>query len=433
MTDSFDYTPNDLINPIGANNLSSFALYYQRTLYKEKIYPSTAAWPMELWYDKQLYGKVDRSQNTIHTTGPSLVPIRAAAVPNLFALGPVVRAFEAFAQHMRKANIMGVATDRGNPKMYDVQAHQAFVSPLQKYNAYLEGVYQVYNDLFTPEQNEKVVAFPSFVEDYKSYLLGVARTYPLTQTNFFLTPNISPFSSGLAISIDNGDCGDDNYKYVNYLNDPNYDFYTKAAKKFGFIVNRNAPWILWADIFSPAFLVNLQYYYLPDSPHAVNKDTFFESFYVPTWRSDIARLRQAFIDGYKTLVYRKPYAEIFPSALVAPGVTQFRANCQLQKINKMRPPLNDAGIEKVLTDKFMIGLYVDLRQAEASTTAVNPDEVRMYAYERYRNKLKTDLTKMENAVEYINSVYSPYVYSLQNLATAIPDLLSMAAAPPRSL
>ena len=432
MTDSFDYTPNDLINPIGTNDLSSFALYYQRALYEEKIYPINAAWPIELWYDKQLYGKVDRSQTTIHTIGPALQPISAASVPNLFALGPVVRAFEAFAAHMRKANIMGVAADRGNPKLYDVQAHQAFVDPVEKYTAYLQGVFQVYNDLFTPEQNEKVLSFPSFVEDYKSYLLGVVRTYPVTQTNFFLPPSVSPFSTGLAISIDNGDCGDDNYKYVNYLSDPNYDFYTKVAKKFGFIVNRNAPWILWADIFSKAFLVNLQYYYLPDSPEAVTGDTFFESFYNPTWRTDIPRLRGAFVDAYNTLIYRKPYAEVFPPAMVSPGVSHFQENCHLKKIIETRPPISQPGIAKVLTDKFMIDFYIDLRQAEASTANVNPEEVRMYAYERYRNQLNNNLTKMENAVEYINSVYSPYVYSLQNVATAVPDLLSIAATKRRT-
>ena len=421
MTDSFDYTPNDLINPIGTNNLSSFALYYQRSLYLEKIYPINAAWPIELWYDKQLYGKVDRSQNTIHTTGPALQPIRAASVPNLFALGPVVRAFEAFAQHMRKANIMGVATDRGNPKMYDIQAHQAYVSPIEKYNSYLEGVYQVYYDLFTPEQNEKVLAFPSFVEDYKSYLLGVVRTYPVTQTNFLLTPGVSPFSSGLAISIDKGDCGDDNYKYVNYLSDPNYDFYTKVAKKFGFVVNRDAPWILWADIFSSAFLPNLEYFYVGNSLQAVSKDTFFESFYTPTWRTDIVRLRETFIKGYTSLIYRKPYSEVFPARMTAAGATHFQENCQLQKITKLRPPVNAVGIEKVLTDKFMLDFYIELRQAEASTTEVNPEEVRSYAYERYRDQLNNNLTKMENAVKYINSVYSPYVYSLQNLAVSFPD------------
>jgi hypothetical protein len=33
---------------------------------------------------------------------------------------------------------------------------------------------------------------------------------------------------------------------------------------------------------------------------------------------------------------------------------------------------------------------------------------------------------MENAVKYINSVYSPYVYSIQNLATAFPEALAAA-------
>jgi hypothetical protein len=328
---------------------------------------------------------------------------------------------------MRKANIMGVATDRGNPKMYDIQAHQAFVNPIEKYKAYLEGVYQVYHDFFTPEQNERVLGFPSFAEDYKAYLLGVVRTYPVTQTNFLLTPSVTPFSTGLAISIDKGDCGDDNYKYVNYLSDPNYDFYTKVAKKFGFVVDRNAPWILWADVFSSAFLANLQYFYVGDSPQAVNKDTFFASFYEPTWRSDIARLRQAFVDGYNTLVYRKPYAEVFPASLVAPGTTHFQENCQLKKIIKTRPTLTETGIEKVLTDKFMIDFYIELRQAEAETHEVNPEEVRMYAYERYRNQLNNNLTKMENAVEYINNVYSPYLYSVQNFATAFPEVLQEAA------
>ena len=107
--------------------------------------------------------------------------------------------------------------------------------------------------------------------------------------------------------------------------------------------------------------------------------------------------------------------------MTAAGATHFQENCQLQKITKLRPPVNAVGIEKVLTDKFMLDFYIELRQAEASTTEVNPEEVRSYAYERYRDQLNNNLTKMENAVKYINSVYSPYVYSLQNLAVSFPD------------
>ena len=62
---TFNYTPLDLENPSGNNGLSSFALYFQRVMYREAIYPSVTKIPLDTWYDKNLYGRVDRCQNTI--------------------------------------------------------------------------------------------------------------------------------------------------------------------------------------------------------------------------------------------------------------------------------------------------------------------------------------------------------------------------------
>jgi hypothetical protein len=152
----------------------------------------------------------------------------------------------------------------------------------------------------------------------------------------------------------------------------------------------------------------------------VTRDNFFEAFYAPAWKSDIKELREAFVKAYSTLTQTHPYAEIFPPRLVAPGATEFIEGCTLKKIIKRRDPIDDHQVSTVLTDKFMIDFYVDLRQSEAQTTEVKPVEVKRYAYERYRNQLKQSLTKLENAVQYINSVYAPYVYTLQNLAVSFP-------------
>ena len=65
MSDDIVFNPLDLIDPQGSNGLSSLALYYQRLLYKEKIYPSELVVPLDTWYDKQFYGRVDRKQNSI--------------------------------------------------------------------------------------------------------------------------------------------------------------------------------------------------------------------------------------------------------------------------------------------------------------------------------------------------------------------------------
>ena len=52
-----------LTDPRGRNGLSSFEAYYERLLYKEMIYPPFLWEPLDTWYDKQYYGKVDRLQN----------------------------------------------------------------------------------------------------------------------------------------------------------------------------------------------------------------------------------------------------------------------------------------------------------------------------------------------------------------------------------
>ena len=43
------------------------------------------------------------------------------------------------------------------------------------------------------------------------------------------------------IEIDDEDCGDDEIKYENYINDPNFIFYTIAAQRYGFKIDKNVP------------------------------------------------------------------------------------------------------------------------------------------------------------------------------------------------
>ena len=64
---TFPYDYDQLTHPQGKNDLSAEAKYYQRLMYKEAIYPAPteAPKPLDTWYDKQLYGRLDRCQNTI--------------------------------------------------------------------------------------------------------------------------------------------------------------------------------------------------------------------------------------------------------------------------------------------------------------------------------------------------------------------------------
>ena len=64
------------------------------------------------------------------------------------------------------------------------------------------------------------------------------------------------FTSGLALSLSLEDAGDDSIKEELILNDKQKQFYINAALQYGFRIHHNTPWILVADINSPAMLLH---------------------------------------------------------------------------------------------------------------------------------------------------------------------------------
>lgn len=196
---------------------------------------------------------MDRVQNTIIPAFSNLVPLRTVAVQNRFALNFVVEAFEEFAAHMRSATILGVLrTDNANDKIYNMKAYQAYNDPTRIYGEYTQQLYNSYLAGLTLDENNKITNFRTFVSSWFNYLNEVAAFIPVTKTSYLLTDACNSFISGLSVSIDLGPAQNDEYKYDNWISDPNFEFYIKAAKKFGLIVNKNTPWVLTADLFSDA-------------------------------------------------------------------------------------------------------------------------------------------------------------------------------------
>ena len=305
---TFEYTDEDLITPEGNNNLNSYAMFFQRMLYKEVIFPSELVRPLDTWYGKQLYGVVDQTQNSIIADTSNLVPIPSAGNPNLVALNFVVEAFEAFAAHMRKALIIGVARREGSSLLTDMKAQKAYVDPSNLYNQYLQQIYQGFVTSRSVSQLNAISSFETYLPQMLQYLRSIATTVPVTKSAFMVSGLCSVVNSGLTICIDNGRAGDDAYKYQTFIDDPNFDFYLRAAKKFGLSVNKNMPWMLTADLFSDAILEFLKGYILPNGS-LVNKTNFFETYYKPTYTEDLTIIKNLILQVYKNFVKENPIYE----------------------------------------------------------------------------------------------------------------------------
>jgi len=420
---TFDYPAEDLLRPGGQNGLSARAAFYQRSLYKEAVYPATLPYPLDTWYDKFLYGRVDVFQNSIILKNQYLTSIKSADVPNIMALRPVVTAFEKFSYHMKKAFFMGVVSRNANPRLLDLKALRAHQPINSKHEIFSQHLFNVFLTTLRAAEANQITDFNSFIKIYKRYLLPIAAATPISKTNFVISQNNNLFTTGLTIAIAKEDSGDDFVKYSQFVGDPNFNFFRQCAKKFGFIVNKNAPWLLTADLFSTAFLQTALGDVITTEGAMINKQNFFNIYYDQPHTNDIEDIARIFINSYRALLSVKPFYDhetrhLRQSTALGGEISTVGVGCPV--ITKARKPLS-LTVEQVLsgdmggtnlTHKFLIDIYAELRNTEVGKPLGNKklQDLKRNAYSAYQLKVRPELTGLQNAADYINTIYRNYIY-----------------------
>ena len=91
------------------------------------------------------------------------------------------------------------------------------------------------------------------MREFLIYAIRIAYDFPITKTGYILSHHCPPYVSGLAIEIQRQQHGIAfNQKVLDYLDDPNFVFFMSEARKFGFMIDKNAPWRLVFNIASKA-------------------------------------------------------------------------------------------------------------------------------------------------------------------------------------
>jgi len=405
---TFPYTFNDIQNPQGQNGLATSAKFFQRSVYKEAVYPDKEGFPLPLdtWYNKNLFGRVDRCQNTIVAQRDNLVTVRKATTSNIYCLNFVEQAFHAFAEHMGDAFLNNCLARNGNNELWNIKAVRGYSDPSRKWKAFIDSL----GDAFASEhidRGDKVIKnISDFIPLFKSYLLYVAETYPINQENFYLSNNVSSYISGLTLSISRKSAADDYPKYIDYINDPNFEYYVRAAKKYGFLVDKNMPWVLTADVFTSglSYYTDLYQVQVDGVVYNINENNFFNIYYNKAYTTAFDNLRYIFKRAYDRLILKKP--------LYAESKVFFRPDCAgdpYQDHSGFRER-STAALESHLDDKFLIDLYISLRHAESKNSYPSIKNAALRAYDVYGQRPNKNHTAMRNVLDFINQIYRVYIY-----------------------
>ena len=236
--------------PLGENNLSSFAMFTQRKKYKDTTYPViTIPSPFDLWYDKNkhYFGKVDERGYAIIVREKYLKQLPGG--PNSFALDFVVDAFNAFKE---KYTFLNKRQTAGTPFQF-LETKSAWTSVAVNYNNYLDGVFRLFVDNFMTQEKRdtQLVDFRSFVKLFYKFIRYSEGNIPITFSSFVKSSFCSPQSSGLMIELSDDSHGNDSDKYNHFIKNINFECYARTAEEFGFKLDKNYPGRLIADVQSP--------------------------------------------------------------------------------------------------------------------------------------------------------------------------------------
>jgi hypothetical protein len=261
-------------------------------------------------------------------------------------------------------------------------AYSAYVDPTKLYTDYMKTYFDSFNNIFLA--NKRILSFDEYYKDFYEYIKTMGIEYPLTFSAFQRSKFSNIFTSGLAISIADLSIDQDQLKEDFFMSTPCYEFYKKICLNNGFYISKNSPWVLVANILSPALSVYTRKYKM-----STKKQIFFEN-YKNCIDRDLELLINNLLINYDIYYNNKTYYKDIDIC-----------NNKTKSIIFLKQPIDIEEIDKKYTDEYMYDLYITARNIE-EYSPLNPSQLKDVV-KKARNFHK--LFDKAYAIGYINNVF----------------------------
>ena len=239
-----------------ADLTSTAAAFGSLKFYDELGYPQAGVQPID-YHQNIYYGKVDRKQNAVYMPTHAYTSQLDTGLPHL-ALDFVAEAFQDFHKHFMKARSLRRISREGVISA-GMRPRSGWLDLNNLHEAYIEQtLYPVLKTfLLANGRNEKIGSYEHFLTFFKEFIKVHGELVFLTKTGFVKSTYAPRNISGLVVELNGGTFGDVDSK-EKWVEDINFNFYRNAATKYGFLVDKSAPWCLIANISS----IEMQNYWI---------------------------------------------------------------------------------------------------------------------------------------------------------------------------
>lgn len=231
--------------PLGNNSQTSKVLFSWRKYYQDSVYPSDVPEPLDMWYLNPLYGIVDLEGNAVRPLTERIIPLNDKVATFDFvdlAWADLSSQVELLIKQRRissKNSFIGSLKIKEAWKNFEEQ-EDTFLNLL--YDSFVKNYLAL-----RPERLERVNSQKRFMAELERFIELYGSIIPISRTSLTFSQNYDIQHSGLALDMDLGQDSDD-FDKAKIINDPNFATFSKLCQKYGFFIDKHAPWRLVADI-----------------------------------------------------------------------------------------------------------------------------------------------------------------------------------------
>lgn len=342
-------------SPVATNSLTSRATFYQRKLYELVAFNSSLVGdtkPIDFWYEKTFYGRVDPDSKAVHLSEGFLKQIPDTA--DLFAVNFVVDAFEDLRSFFGYMNARGALET--NSVYRNLKPRLAWVNVNLFYHEYMSAIFEKFKGyVSTYKKDDKIKDFDSFVNVFLEFVDSITPLVPLSRSKLIVSRYTDPKVSGLIIELDDRSHANDEPKIESFLNDANFPVFKESAQRFGFVVDQHAPWRIVADLGSPAMKPYLEAY-------GLTVEEMFKEYYYTSYEFDLAALKAYVVQFYNSYVSGK-------GVINKPQFSYDKAGrIKVKNEQIVRTGKTLSQIDETKTDEYWLRFYLFIRGREQNKT-----------------------------------------------------------------
>jgi hypothetical protein len=312
------------------------------------------------WAERIFYGKLSTNQisEPIEPYTSYMKSLKSKK-SSTRVLNFVADAFVAFQKQflldIRKGNLGLLADD---PMLSEITAEKGYKSITGAYRRYQQNNLRIFIKYIKSKDLAKnILNMDDFLRELNHYIVNV-QNGPFTKSGFIMSRYVSPLVSGLCIELKNLPYSEDEKK-IEFINSPNFKHYIRLANQFGFVVDKNVPWRLVADLSHAKMIEYAQVYNseVEDASGVVN------NFYTQVADDEIENLKLYLVSMYNQFAIQNPTS-----------LVETHSHSATTRVVNTRSKITLEDLNSCYSDCKWLELYIRVRNLETGLNYSTPAE-----------------------------------------------------------